>query len=211
MGVIGSTVWTDKGVKGLIPNGRNADGSLINEEVVTDKLTLNTTTDSVTRSRNINISKNGVWTNAQPLTYSQNVPPAIITVDYQLWLNEAEGVWYEHVANTNTWIKLADPIFQAGMYMWDSSAKRITSFAPKLPFRAADKNDIDGSWVRQSLHIINGDTAFPLGLQQYRDYDISSYLPNDGHIYELAVEILAFSGSATNATSHWWISDTLGW
>lgn len=66
---------------------------------------------------------------------------------------------------------------------------------------------IDGEWVRKSLHIINGETTFPLGSQQYRDYDISSYLPNDGHIYEVMIEILAFSGSATNATSHWWISN----
>ena len=28
MGYIGSTIWVDKGVKGLIPNGRNQDGSL---------------------------------------------------------------------------------------------------------------------------------------------------------------------------------------
>ena len=34
-GYIGSTVWVDKGVKGLIPNGKNEDGSLKNIEFVT--------------------------------------------------------------------------------------------------------------------------------------------------------------------------------
>lgn len=32
MGYFGSTIWVDKGVKGLIPNGRNSDGTLNNIE-----------------------------------------------------------------------------------------------------------------------------------------------------------------------------------
>lgn len=38
-GYIGSTIFALPGVKGLIPNGRNADGSLKNIEVITDKVT----------------------------------------------------------------------------------------------------------------------------------------------------------------------------
>jgi hypothetical protein len=34
-GYIGSVIWADKGIKGLIPNGRNADGSLNNTEFTT--------------------------------------------------------------------------------------------------------------------------------------------------------------------------------
>ena len=37
-GVIGSTIWCDKGVKGLIPSGRNTDGSLHNRIVETETL-----------------------------------------------------------------------------------------------------------------------------------------------------------------------------
>ena len=47
MGYIGSTVWVDKGVKGLIPDGRNADGSLKNIEFTTSKV-LTKTFDSTT-------------------------------------------------------------------------------------------------------------------------------------------------------------------
>ncbi len=39
-GYIGSIVWVDKGIKGLIPNGRNLDNSLNNIEVTTSKLNL---------------------------------------------------------------------------------------------------------------------------------------------------------------------------
>lgn len=201
MGYIGSTIWTDKGVKGLAANGK---------EVITDKLTFTTITDTVTRNRNININGNGVWTNADMFTYYQSTPPDIDKSNYQLWFKEDEKIVYEHLINADKWTVLEDIYLQAGICGWDSSSKRITSFTPKFPFRVTDYNDIDGKWVRKSLHIINGETVFPLDSQQYRDYDISSYLPNDGHIYELLVEILAFSGSSTNATSHWWVSDILG-
>lgn len=40
MGYIGSTIWVDKGVKGLIPNGRNQDGSLNNLEYTVPSITL---------------------------------------------------------------------------------------------------------------------------------------------------------------------------
>ena len=37
-GYIGSTIWVDKGLKGLIPNGRNEDGSLKNIEFTTTRV-----------------------------------------------------------------------------------------------------------------------------------------------------------------------------
>lgn len=40
IGYIGSTVWVDKGVKGLIPNGKNEDGSLKNIEYTQTKLSI---------------------------------------------------------------------------------------------------------------------------------------------------------------------------
>lgn len=43
-GYIGSTIFVTKGVKGLIPNGRNEDGTLRNIEFITDKLLTRTMT-----------------------------------------------------------------------------------------------------------------------------------------------------------------------
>lgn len=62
-GYIGSTVWVDKGVKGLIPNGKNEDGTLNNIEYMTssfltrtlthtqanDELALNTSNATIAR------------------------------------------------------------------------------------------------------------------------------------------------------------------
>lgn len=210
MGYIGSTVWVDKGVKGLISNGRNADGSLINEEIVTDKLVMQTIGNFTEPSARLSYLPVKLWDShldyvPKSVIYEQNAKPQITDFTYR-WYDTINNKWYvfdivESIAQYAQFLELADMSYTNG---------KITSFAPKLPFRAADYNDIDGRWVSQSVEIINGDTVFPLGSKQYRDYDISNYLPNDGHIYELAVEIIAFSGSSTNAVSHWWISDILG-
>ena len=46
MGYIGSTVWVDKGVKGLIPNGRNEDGTLKNIEFTLPNILVSSLTGS---------------------------------------------------------------------------------------------------------------------------------------------------------------------
>lgn len=214
MGYIGSTIWADKGVKGLVPNGRNADGSLINEEVTIDKFVIATFPDSTSAVASVSyeladgnqILNTHIAAHDNRFYFETTNQP---TSSSFKWFDKTRNIQYFHDDNQTAFtglyriknLELASVVISSG---------KIISFTPKLPFRAVDENDIDGKWVRQSLHIINGETVFPLGSQQYRDYDISNYLPNDGHIYELAVEILAFSGSSTNATSHWWVSDILG-
>lgn len=216
MGYIGSTIWVDKGVKGLIPNGRNADGSLINEEVITDKLytlTLNSNNGRFLFGYELSdgtdvIPKNHLIADTMPIVYEQSIMP---TGTIWKWIDTANNqIWYKNEQGTSAILRQLYKI--KNMYLGEITITngKITSLTPRLPFRAVDENDIDGRWMRQGLSIINGETVFPLGSQQYRDYDISNYLPNDGHIYELAIEILAFSGSSTNATSHWWVSDILG-
>lgn len=214
VGVMGSTVWADKGVKGLIPNGRNADGSLINEEVTIDKLVITSFPDNISISASVSyeladgnqIPNMHIAAHDSRLYFETTSQP---TGSSFKWFDKTRNIQYFHDDNQTAFTGLYR-IKNLNLAKVVISSGKITSFAPKLPFRAADENDIDGRWVRQSLHIINGETVFPLGSQQYRDYDISNYLPNDGHIYELAVEILAFSGSSTNAISHWWVSDILG-
>ena len=210
MGVIGSTVWVDKGVKGLIPNGRNADGTLKNIEYTSNKISTSTFTGGYVDTFYLRLAPNGTLSNySTQIRYNiksfSDAPTPTVNKWYAIYVEDENMLYYSE--NGGAYYKnLATDL---GVYS-TSANNKITSFTPKLPFRAADENDIDGKWVRKSLHIINGETVFPLGSQQYRDYDISNYLPNDGHIYELAVEILAFSGSSTNATAHWWVSDILG-
>ena len=60
MGYVGSTIWIDKGVKGLIPNGRNDDGTLKNIEFTTDKILMQTQ-PNVTANIDLYLSKTGVF------------------------------------------------------------------------------------------------------------------------------------------------------
>lgn len=216
MGVIGSTIWADKGVKGLIPNGRNADGSLINEEVTTDKLyTLTYPWGTSSRIFGYELSdgtdvipENHLIADIPSLVYEQPVMP--IGAVWK-WIDTANNqIWYKNETATSATLHKPYKIKNLFLGEFITINDKIISFAPKLPFRAADENDIDGRWIKKELKIIDVQTVFPLGSQQHRDYDISSYLPNDGHTYELLVEILAFSGSSTNALSHWWVDDSLG-
>lgn len=68
-GYIGSVIWIDKGVKGLIPNGRNEDGTLKNIEVTSSKLT----TQSYTNNAHIffGLTENGDATLNEQYSYDE--------------------------------------------------------------------------------------------------------------------------------------------
>ena len=112
-GYIGSTVFALPGVKGLIPNGRNEDGSLRNREVVVSSVKTITVNQY---TYNIALYESGGLG-----SQTQNFK-----------LNELENYNYDNT--TKTIAMLAVNIAQSG--------GEITSFTPKLPFRAVDYNDL---------------------------------------------------------------------
>lgn len=127
MGYIGSTVWVDKGVKGLIPNGRNEDGSLNNIEYTTSKLA------------NVTMGSTYVHSGWQIFVTQDN----ILAVD-QLNYNENENYIY------NSRNKKVDSLILGTQ---NCSNGQITSFNPKQPFRAidySDKSEVSG-WGMPSV------------------------------------------------------------
>ena len=147
MGYIGSTVWVDKGVKGLIPNGRNADGSLINEEVTIDKLyTLTYTWGTTSRIFGYELSdgtdiipENHLIADILPLVYEQPVMP---TATAWKWIDTANNqVLFKDEENPS--VILHKPYKIKNMFLGEITTvnDKITSFAPKLPFRALDYSD----------------------------------------------------------------------
>lgn len=115
MGYIGSTVWVDKGVKGLSPNGRNEDGSLKNTELTVDKLITRTfnTTENVVLALYVNsISK----TSFETYTYKENE-----NINYS-----GSNVWDTCVIGSST---LTNGV--------------ISNFQPKQPFRAVDHSELE--------------------------------------------------------------------
>lgn len=116
-GYIGSTAFALPGVKGLIPNGRNSDGSLKNIEFTVDKVILRTDTTSTRNNHDIAMSTNGIGLNVY--TY-----------------NEEENYLYTGSTRNND-------RFLIGKISQNNGV--ITSFQPKLPFHAVDRND--SSWL----------------------------------------------------------------
>ena len=116
-GYIGSTVFALPGVKGLIPNGRNADGSLKNIEFTVDKVKI------------INLPINTYEPQMLLLDSALNIqgPTAIRTISY----NEVDN--YTTYNGTNqSWIAIITFVY---------NNNKITSFTPKTVFHALDYND----------------------------------------------------------------------
>ena len=137
-GYIGSTVWVDKGVKGLIPNGRNEDGTLNNIEFVNSEIRILTKTDGYTRNNcDILLSKDGVL--------------SFTSTNYKV---QNDGYIY-NIAKTATL-----PYFAIGTFT--SNADAITAFQPKQPFRAVDYND---AVTKNTPHIVE---TYKNGTSGYR-------------------------------------------
>lgn len=120
-GYIGSTVFALPNVKGLIPNGRNADGTLKSTEyTIGSVLTHTTTAQDVVAYLAINSSM------------------VALAAKFVTTYKEKENyVFDEYVQANANWSAL-------GTIMTDANAK-ITSFASIQPFHAVDYND--SSWV----------------------------------------------------------------
>lgn len=131
VGKIGSTIWVDKGVKGLIPNYRNADGSLNNIEFTTDKI-LTSTNTTYEYFPDIFLNSGLTLYNTKFLGDFDN-PPAV--VDYSTYYNSFENLMYAST-DSGEWIK--QDVFKLGKV---NGTTNITSFNYKQPFRAVDYND----------------------------------------------------------------------
>lgn len=113
IGYIGSTIWVDKGVKGLIPNGRNADDTCKNIETVTNQLY--TLTETVTR------------TNMKGTLYTHQIS------------NTSQEV----IIKDDNILYIADVPHTALVFAtFDRTAGVISNFNPKQPFRAVDYSDL---------------------------------------------------------------------
>ena len=141
-GYIGSTVFALPGVKGLIPNGRNADGSLKNIEFTLDKVLASTRDWNVSNQYNqhIRLGLNTIFT-SNGYVESVNMP----TVNnYIMWYNPRDNIMRYNDTN-NSVTSIADyPIVEmielGGTGAGDGTS-RITSFTPKTVFHALDYND----------------------------------------------------------------------
>lgn len=131
-GYIGSTVFALPGVKGLIPNGRNADGTLKNIVVVLNKVVTDTKTE-------------GAYTYSLQINYAS-------TMYGTMYRKYKEDINY----NFSTYSNEVAFDYTAGIYSTDSNGK-ITSLTPKTAFHALDYNDSStiSGWAMPSSRYID--------------------------------------------------------
>ena len=135
-GYIGSTVFALPGVKGLIPNGRNADGSLNNIEIEQTEVWIRTVTNSLSQ-HDLALATSGIGIN----TYTYN---------------EMNNSLYN-----STGEKLNDRIIVGKIYNGSSSPYKISSLYIKSPFHVFDWNDLKSlpnynPSTTQTLKHVNG-------------------------------------------------------
>ena len=144
-GYIGSTIWVDKGVKGLIPDGINADGSLKNTEFITDILTqysVSGFSDLDTSIIGVHQNSVGKWECAAKALYlgSYNIPPQVKL--YSCYYNTLENKWYQYNDTSSaTWQEVK--FYQCGSLKLNrlDGVSTVSKFNIKQPFRAVDYND----------------------------------------------------------------------
>lgn len=144
-GFIGSTFWIDKGVKILIPNGRNENGSLNNKEYLTEKTFIHTITQEESsgfdmRAR-LYIDINNVSSNDYAISWwSENS----ITNN---WIEPNNNIVNRYFDNqTNFWkeswlgAEYKNKIFCV-LGNFHIKENRISNFQIPQPFKAIDYND----------------------------------------------------------------------
>lgn len=118
-GYIDSTVFALPNVKGLIPNGRNEDGSLKNIEFTVDRVRPQTFTSAD------NFPEVTYW-----LTSTGEFGGANVNINYHSNINK---VLYDVDGTSRAYCNAGGFAVVRG---------KITSFSPKLPFHAVDRNDM---------------------------------------------------------------------
>lgn len=124
-GYIGSTVFALPGVKGLVPNGRNEDGTLNNTQIITDKVL--TATDTIPYWMILRWGGNLMLHAVKYTTPHTNS---------SWWFDDEANIFYT-TGGSGT-IHNEALLFAC---VEGSSSTGITSFQPKTAFHAVDYND----------------------------------------------------------------------
>lgn len=159
MGYIGSTVWINKDVKGLVPNGRNEDGSLNNVAWSVGRVTILQLTTNTTHANAV-------------IAFNPNEPVA----GHKFGIISTQSYNHQDVENRNYDI---DNVWDYTPIAYATITNGVISaFSQKLPFRAADNQDVAkvykftaDKWVYDSaldLYVLNTEQVNKVGVNVYK-------------------------------------------
>lgn len=135
-GYIGASLFVLPGIKGLIANGRNPDGTVKSTQFTTSSVITTTRTWNTQSNQVFVLFDNNVCWIANRYIVSETMP----TVNsYTVWYQPSTNVM--HINNTGSsvsWMPVANCVFITDI----GSGGNISLFNPKEVFRAVDTNDL---------------------------------------------------------------------
>lgn len=137
MGFIGTHCWVDKGVKVLIPNGRNEDGTLKNIEETSSTIVHVARVDN-TLPVYLAYASGGTLANFMSgwKICTQDEQPAL-NATYIKWYSPKDNFWRSTQDGGKTWV--IDYFTILSTYSGDTT--KVTSMDINRPFRAVDYNE----------------------------------------------------------------------
>lgn len=187
----GNTVTLKSGLKVLIPNGRNADGTLKNIEYTLTS-NISKTIDAET-SRFLFLSSDSTepitWGSAYIISTVQPTPSK-----FAVWYNPDENFMYENYYNERGTFTRVPYTF---IGLCSASNNSISFVSPQKPISLAKECDIDGRWVYAASDLLKNITV-----QSKASYtvDLSSYLPDDKCLYEVLIRATAVTVNKSGET-----------
>lgn len=152
-GYIGSYIWVDKGVKGLIPNGRNENGTLNNIEMTTEQLFLIVSADTTNVGARGIFVKNGtteVWVPCTKNTFVglDKDKPTVISSSLQglyyatdtNYLYTSPGVSLS--SDTRVWEKVIDRLY-IGTFETANLSSTVNKISCKVPRVLTESNALE--------------------------------------------------------------------
>lgn len=144
-GYIGSTYWVNKGVKALLRNGKNEDGTYKNIEFTVPKLQVHTTTSTSAIGYKLIIHPDlgggcmSGWLDSR--VFEQTEEPTVWSYGGTLWINPETNISKYHPDDDNAnWVELPSAVVGIGNRL---EGGKVSFPYIKQPFRAVDYSEFN--------------------------------------------------------------------
>lgn len=174
IGYIGTIIWAMKGIKGLVVDGINPDGTANNIEFTTPTI--------------ITAPINTQNKNAFKFVVDKNNKVGLSYLRFDYWTYDISSNYFK--GNSG---EIQTRCTYLGMMQRDETT--FTTFNVPYPFQATNTQDIDGNWIAKNTTLASNVT---LSNTAATSYSLSSYLPNDGRTYEV---LFSFAYTGDNSVS----------
>ena len=186
----GANLTLKSGLKVLLSNGLNSDGTLNNLELTfsSDETTIMSSTGTVFAFQDSSIIPGDVYFSRATAYYEQEEEPEDTAQSIRLWYKPSENQFYYKwgSGSINSWTKT--PACVLGYCTLNDDNSAITSLTTYQPVELAKQQDLDGMWVYKNKTLFENQIL----TQTYNTtFDLSDYLPNDGNIYEILLTYMA--------------------